>query len=180
MLFRPSFCANCGEKIERAEWHFWTSRRFCDICVTDMPVQEFAPKIIVGFAALSAVVLLFGSYLKPGQDKTELPVVRQKAVENINAVAKTTAQTPNVVVAPVTNVAEVDPATSQIAPRTLAALPHVKPEQNIKPAGEEPMYFCGAQTKKGTPCSRRVKGNVRCFQHQGMPAMVPADKLKVG
>ncbi|HEY2866891.1 MAG TPA: hypothetical protein VGJ02_07355 [Pyrinomonadaceae bacterium] len=34
------------------------------------------------------------------------------------------------------------------------------------------VYYCGAATKKGTPCTRRVKrAGERCWQHQGMPAM---------
>jgi hypothetical protein len=41
------------------------------------------------------------------------------------------------------------------------------------------VYLCGARTKKGSPCSRRVHGPVRCWQHKGMPAMLPADKLIV-
>ena len=40
-------------------------------------------------------------------------------------------------------------------------------------------YLCGARTKKGTPCSRRVHGQVRCWQHKGMPAMLPLDKLRI-
>jgi hypothetical protein len=44
---------------------------------------------------------------------------------------------------------------------------------------EEEVYICGARTKKGTPCSRRVHGPVRCWQHKGMPAMLPQEKLKV-
>ena len=44
---------------------------------------------------------------------------------------------------------------------------------------EEQVYICGAQTKKGTPCSRRVHGPVRCWQHRGMKAMLPDDKLIV-
>jgi len=43
----------------------------------------------------------------------------------------------------------------------------------------EDVYICGARTKKGTPCSRRVHGPVRCWQHKGMPAMLPAEKLRV-
>jgi hypothetical protein len=43
----------------------------------------------------------------------------------------------------------------------------------------EVIYTCGARTKKGTPCSRRVHGPVRCWQHKGMPAIVPQDKLLV-
>jgi len=42
---------------------------------------------------------------------------------------------------------------------------------------EETVYFCGAPTKKGTPCSRRVRGGGRCWQHQGQNAMLPPEKL---
>ncbi|HKY29100.1 MAG TPA: hypothetical protein VJM12_14265 [Pyrinomonadaceae bacterium] len=44
---------------------------------------------------------------------------------------------------------------------------------------EEIEYTCGARTKKGTPCSRRVYGPVRCWQHKGKPAMLPQEKLKM-
>ncbi len=44
---------------------------------------------------------------------------------------------------------------------------------------EADVYTCGARTKKGTPCSRRVHGPVRCWQHKGMPAMLPQEKLLV-
>ena len=43
----------------------------------------------------------------------------------------------------------------------------------------EDVYICGAKTKKGTPCSRRVHGPVRCWQHKGLPAMLPMEKLKI-
>lgn len=43
----------------------------------------------------------------------------------------------------------------------------------------EAVYICGARTKKGTPCSRRVHGPVRCWQHKGAPAMLPLEKLLV-
>jgi hypothetical protein len=52
--------------------------------------------------------------------------------------------------------------------------------QNYKDTtDEEVVYICGARTKKGTPCARRVHSAVRCFQHKGAPAMLPAEKLKV-
>ena len=44
---------------------------------------------------------------------------------------------------------------------------------------EEDVYICGARTRKGTPCSRRVHGPVRCWQHKGLPAMLPLEKLKI-
>jgi len=33
--------------------------------------------------------------------------------------------------------------------------------------------FCGARTKKGTPCKHRVPKGQRCAQHQGRPSMLP-------
>jgi len=41
------------------------------------------------------------------------------------------------------------------------------------------VYICGARTKKGTPCSRRVHGPTRCWQHKGLPAMLSNEKLIV-
>jgi hypothetical protein len=43
----------------------------------------------------------------------------------------------------------------------------------------EEIYTCGARTKKGKPCSRRVHGPVRCWQHKGMKAMLPQEKLRI-
>ena len=43
----------------------------------------------------------------------------------------------------------------------------------------EQTYQCGARTKKGTPCSRRVHGPVRCWQHKGQKAMLPLEKLLI-
>src|SRR5204862_7797322 len=53
--------------------------------------------------------------------------------------------------------------------------------QTAQPATtvEEKTYICGARTKKGTPCSRRVHGPVRCWQHKGAQAMLPQEKLLV-
>ena len=45
------------------------------------------------------------------------------------------------------------------------------------PTPVEQPYTCGARTKKGKPCSRRVHGPIRCWQHKGMPAMLAPEKL---
>jgi len=58
---------------------------------------------------------------------------------------------------------------------------------SVTPQGEmtqpqitvEQTYQCGARTKKGTPCSRRVHGPVRCWQHKGAKAMLPLEKLLI-
>jgi hypothetical protein len=47
-------------------------------------------------------------------------------------------------------------------------------------SSDETAYICGARTKKGTPCHRRVHiAGERCFQHKGLPAILPLDKLVV-
>lgn len=177
MLFRPSFCANCGEKIERSDWHIWTSRRFCDLCVTEMPVQEYAPKIVVGIAILASAASFLG-YLRTESSRGDAPIARQRSIDNSNLTTRKVASPSATAVAEISP-SELNTSPSPQVPRTLAALPPPKPEPAVKAVVEE-MYFCGAQTKKGTPCSRRVKGNVRCYQHPGMPAMVAGEKLRAG
>ncbi|MEO7539469.1 MAG: hypothetical protein ABIV21_05550 [Pyrinomonadaceae bacterium] len=179
MLFRPTFCAHCGEKIERAEWRPWTSRRFCPVCESEFKGQDLIPRAVV---ALGILVGIFGvgSYMKSGS-ASDLRAARQsqRFVEKQNGPAP---------------VANVDHGVPSPAPAQLSRPPVSEDQKSIPPANTapttqtfskpkveqaEPVYFCGAETKKGTPCSRRVKGNTRCFQHIGMPAMLTADKLRL-
>jgi hypothetical protein len=47
-------------------------------------------------------------------------------------------------------------------------------------ATDDTVYICGARTKKGSPCRRRVHAaGERCYQHKGMPAMVSLEKLTI-
>jgi hypothetical protein len=41
------------------------------------------------------------------------------------------------------------------------------PGASATPVIEEKVYTCGARTRKGKPCSRRVKEPGRCWQHKG-------------
>lgn len=133
--YRPNFCSECGEKIVRLRWRFWTSRRFCDRC----SARFTRPQMLRG--ALAAIVLLIvGMLIGRGARHKPSPLVIERLV-NIPASRN---------------------SSSAPAPVTV-----------------EDVYLCGARTKKGTPCSRRVHGPVRCWQHKGSPAMLPVDKLRV-
>lgn len=168
MLFRPNFCANCGEKIERASWGVLTSRRFCPVCETEFKGQDLIPRAIV-VAGLIVGIFGIGSYLKSGEGPNGPLSVRQpvKLVERVSAA--------NIAKAP-------DDAGSAAADNSgsepRATRPQIAAVAPVRSGSDEPIYFCGAETKKGTPCSRRVKGNVRCYQHAGMPAMQSAGKIK--
>ena len=53
-------------------------------------------------------------------------------------------------------------------------------QNQVASVANEEGYICGARTQKGTPCKRRVHvAGERCFQHKGLPAMVPLDKLVI-
>lgn len=173
MLYRPKFCAECGEKIERAEWHLWTSGRFCELCDSGRKGSE----MLARFTVAAGVFCVFGfvvlNFVAPNSSKATPLVPLRQAVDNSpgrlirpaeNHAAMPPTATPSVNVAPVGN-AESPTAALRAQP----AIPRVV----------DAVYMCGAATKKGTPCSRRVREKVRCWQHTGMPAMVPDDKLRV-
>jgi hypothetical protein len=175
MLFRPSFCCNCGEKIERAEWKLWTSRRFCELCATNFSLQDYAVR---GVILLASVIAVFGVVrFLVGGAKADL-VASKTADKAQNAVL----DKGPVNVAPSQTPLQSTPAVNSIEdrrPQTFTAMPPAN--ASFKPPADpaEGIYICGAATKKGTPCSRKVKGNVRCFQHLGQPAMLPASQLRV-
>ena len=179
MLFRPTFCAHCGERIERTEWRLWTSRRFCVVCESEYKGQDLIPRAVVGLGILIGIFGV-GSYIKSGPpsdhriardpqrfvSKPEPPpigtVIRQEAP-------------------PAPIVANTLPAQGQVIPSpTVPPVPVYAPPPQYVPRVEqpEPAHYCGAETKKGTPCARRVKGGGRCWQHVGMPAMAVAAPIK--
>jgi len=54
------------------------------------------------------------------------------------------------------------------------------PQPNVTAVTDDAVYICGARTQKGTPCRRRVHAaGDRCFQHKGMPSLVPLSKLVI-
>jgi hypothetical protein len=132
--YRPNFCSECGEKIVRLRWRFWTSRRFCDRCSA-----RFAKAQLVRRVLMTLVLLAVGILIGRGIRHEPQPLVIERLVSGPTQ-------------------------SSATAPA---------------PVTVEDVYICGARTKKGTPCSRRVHGPVRCWQHKGLPAMLPVDKLRV-
>lgn len=176
MSYKPNFCSDCGEKIERDDWRLLTSRRFCDNCAAhlDAPQKRFLPFII-------AAIVIFGGGMLVGRFLQEKP----KAVALIqNQPVSSPQQTSSPQTARTNQSAAAQPATKaavsaapKMQPQTLIG---VQPQTAPNAADEtEISYFCGARTQKGTPCSRRVRGGGRCWQHAGKPAMLPEDKLKI-
>lgn len=157
MLYKPNFCCNCGEKIERVEWNLLTSRRFCPACATEHKKADYAPRTAVAAGVLVGVFglgsLWSGSAETVPAAATAAPVGIRSSVATPNQMLSGTAQAP-----------------AEVAPSDASQRPEV-PVTESKAKPKSATFFCGALTKKGTPCSRKVKGQgTRCFQHEGKPS----------
>jgi hypothetical protein len=161
LTYKPKFCCECGEKIERAGGELLPSRRFCDVCAKD-----FEPKNRVLKGAAAVLVFMIGGLSSYSIQPTPKPVTIAQTVVS-------TTPTP-----------QSQPTVKNQPPVQTAPTPQ---QQTVKPtappfvptATEEPVYYCGARTQKGAPCTRRVKGGGRCWQHKDKPAMMPDEKLLI-
>jgi hypothetical protein len=170
MFYRPNFCCNCGEKIERVEWSLFTSGKFCDLCQNEFRVKDWGTRLLAA-AGIVFLTALISSFFRPAQlgskavSSEPVPLsttVKPRADANFNTTQITSSQSQTG-----TNV-----NTSTVSPPP--ANPAV-PEQAVKT--NDVLYYCGAATKKGTPCSRRVKRpGERCWQHQGMPSILDENR----
>lgn len=155
MLYRPNYCCHCGEKIDRAEWRLLTSRRFCELCETEFKGTDYVPRVIVAVGLVLSIFGFRGMYSTP--DASSAASATQAPKTSLRSTLPPSG--------PTTKSADVP------APAVVPAPEPSKAKTTEQPAGpaktsEQTAYFCGALTKKGTPCSRRVKTKgIRCWQH---------------
>jgi hypothetical protein len=159
MLYRPHFCCHCGEKIIRAKWTPLTSRRFCDFCAVEKKQHDLLPR------AAAVLMLILGaagitSYLGGGKAASNEVISPSSSSEELK---KTPKKPTNVSV--VTN-SDPSPPVSN----TTSAASNTKQLPLRADSSTEAVYYCGALTKKGTACTRRVKSPGRCWQHLGQPS----------
>lgn len=154
-MYKPNFCAECGAKLLRLRWYFWTSRRFCNDCARRLRKARLIPALFTSLALISA------GYIA---GRTQRPVLPPLIIERRTD----------------SPLDDSEPGKAPLRAATTESEGRPAETHNSPPASvEEVVYLCGARTKKGTPCSRRVHGPVRCWQHKGMPAMLPQEKLLV-
>lgn len=165
-MYKPNFCSECGSGIERARWHVWTSRQFCSDCARRFRQSRFVAPAIAG-TALFAIGLAAGRAARPAAP----PLIVERGQLSALPAASTESGGK-------TSGAEVDKeATPAEKPEPAHGADGTATERPTDP--EETVSLCGARTQKGTPCQRRVRGTGRCWQHKGMPAMLPPGKLVI-
>jgi hypothetical protein len=165
-MHRRNFCAECGARLARKGWRVWIGGRICDACERRLgKLRLLRPLFLVAILALAAFVL--GRYLRPkppplivqraaNSPLSDLPVDLSDAGRSANRNPKSQ-----------NAAAQIDENASTGQPSSAGLVDDV-------------IYICGARTKKGTPCKRRVQAaGERCYQHKGMPAILPLEKLSV-
>ncbi|HEX8163383.1 MAG TPA: hypothetical protein VF538_16045 [Pyrinomonadaceae bacterium] len=164
-MYKPNFCAECGERVLRERWRAWTSRRFCPACEKRFRRGWLAPA--AACCALVCAGFAFGRLMRPApppltieRGALPLPSLLVRGGGPSSEGAPEGAQGRG---------APVEATRSDLGAGAL--------EAPTDPA--EIVSVCGARTKKGTPCQRRVRGTGRCWQHRGMRAMLPPEKLIV-
>lgn len=163
-MYRPTFCCDCGSRIERSRWHLWTSRTFCPDCSPRFRKAQLLFPLIAA-AMLFSIGLLAGRAIRPQPP----PLIVQRSELPAAVAPSTKAESKTVE----TEVAESTTATT--APKQEPYGPDgTATERPTDP--NEIITICGARTQKGTPCQRRVRGTGRCWQHRGLPAMIPLEK----
>ena len=66
MFYKPTYCCDCGDKIDRIEWKLLESRRYCELCETEHQIDEWVPRLLGGLLALFGIWGV-GSYLTSSQ-----------------------------------------------------------------------------------------------------------------
>ncbi len=156
-MYRPNFCGECGARLARKGWRVWLHGSVCDTCACRLGKSIWTKSLIVG-VMIAFVAFAFGRYLRPAPPPLIIQRVANSPLsdlpENPNDSASATTQK------------HIDLSRQDAAPATVST--------------DDAVYICGAGTKKGTPCHRRVHfAGERCFQHKGMPAILPLDKLVI-
>lgn len=155
MFYKPNFCCNCGEKVERSDWTLFTSRRFCELCETEKKEHDYFVRCMVGLSLIIGLFGMSGLILGTGN-----AVPSDKRLGELRLIARSSnapvilANSPN---SPAGDFLNQSPTLTTAA----------RPAKQVDLAkSEEPLYYCGAMTKKGTPCTRRVKTKGKlCWQH---------------
>jgi hypothetical protein len=150
-----NFCVECGERLARKGWRARLGGRLCNHC--EQRLGTFASfRSLIAIALIAVAAFTIGKYLRP----TPPPLIIQRAANSPLADA---------------------PVGFEPAPRaSKEANKSARAESLTVSSADDVVYICGARTKKGTPCHRRVHtAGERCFQHKGMAAMLSPEKLVI-
>ena len=154
-MHAANFCVECGERLARKGWRARLHGKLCDHCAQRLGRFASTQSIII-IALIAVSGFAIGRYMRPAPP----PLIIQRAANSPLSDAPVNANE---------NLRSAKPASESNGNANLSVA-----------TADDVVYICGARTKKGTPCRRRVHvAGERCFQHKGMAAMVPPEKLTI-
>jgi hypothetical protein len=187
MLYKAKYCGECASEIQDYGESIWLRSRFCEICKQDFKFLEYISKFGGVVIAMIGMAFGIGAILEKPSDKTlnaakteiasiapaPKPPQKIESGQPINNVQPKKVEV-NQQVALLSKQSE-----TQSAKQSFNNTIQQSAQEVSQVSAPETVYMCGAKTKKGMPCSRKVKGSVRCWQHLGQEAMLPAKDLKI-
>jgi hypothetical protein len=155
-MHRPNFCVECGERLTSRGWRARLGTRFCTACAHRLGRFGFGqPLLVITVIAFSTFAL--GRWLRPAPPPLIIQRLANSPLSDLPVDLNSSTRLP-------------DDGKQNAAAK----------QNSISDSLDDVVYLCGARTQKGTPCRRRVHlAGERCYQHKGMPAIVPLDKLTV-
>ncbi len=165
-MYKPNFCSECGSRIERARWRLWTSRRFCLDCAPRYRKAQFLLPLVAG-AMLFVIGLAAGRVARPAPP----PLIVERGQLAVVSAPPTKSEGQGVAAENEREAGSAPKNEPTYGPDGTATERPTEPDETVS--------ICGARTQKGTPCQRRVRGTGRCWQHKGMAAVIPVEKLIV-
>jgi len=154
-MHAANFCVECGERLARKGWRARLRGNLCDHCAQRLGTFASTRSIIV-VALIAVLGFAIGRYMRPAPP----PLIIQRAANSPLSDAP---------VNPNDSLRAAKPSSGSNANANLSVA-----------TSDDVVYICGARTQKGTPCRRRVHvAGERCFQHKGMPSLVPLSKLVI-
>ena len=149
-MYRYNFCSQCGVELSQKRWRFW--HQLCEDCIRKNGWQSVTRPLTI-MLAVAFLAFALGRYWRPGPP----PLLIQRAANS-----------------PLSD----SSLKSSIASGQFNGNENSTASSLSITAANAESFICGARTKKGTPCQRRVhSAGERCFQHRGLPAILPPEKL---
>jgi hypothetical protein len=138
-----NFCSNCGEQLQAYRASVFSARSYCSRCAPRFRSSRLA--MIVSLAGCLIIGYAFGRYNTPRQPFYLLgtPI---DPITNNNGRRETNAQ-----------------ANSNKANANKSANSNSPPPES---STDVVVKLCGAPTKSGRPCRRKVVGGGYCWQHR--------------
>ena len=183
-MHHPNFCAECGAQLRRKGWRVSQSRNFCEDCARRLGKNGvLRPLVTIAAIAISS---------RPnGGCPAATPFTRTSAYATPSRHSRRrepkpsadhiqTPPPPPLIIERASNspLSDLPVNVNEPARKSNHEDNSTKDPSRGAQSTDDTVYICGARTKKGTPCRRRVHfAGERCFQHKGMPAMLPVDKL---